>query len=203
MSIRVTVAGAGEVVAAGLQAVLTPQDDLEFSEGAAAAGDADVVLYDVIGIQADGGRELWAVIATGTPVLAIGRPLRPDLAARALAHGAVGTLSTEVDPAELLAAIRAVAAGDPMPIGIHPTPAPALGDAEGLSPREVTVLSGITRGLSNDEICTELHIMPNTVKSVIRSAYRKIGVASRVQAMSWCLQHGFDPGTAESEDETG
>jgi DNA-binding NarL/FixJ family response regulator len=203
MTIRVTVAGAGEVVAAGLQAVMTSQKDLVFGEGDAAASDADVVLYDVIGLQSDGGQELWALIATGTPVIAIGRPLRPDLAARAIAHGAVGTLSTEMDPADLRAAIRAVAAGDPMPVGVHAAPALTLGDAEGLSPREVTVLRGIARGLSNDEICTELHIMPNTVKSVIRSAYRKIGVTSRVQAMSWCLQNGFDPGLSESEDATG
>jgi DNA-binding CsgD family transcriptional regulator len=38
----------------------------------------------------------------------------------------------------------------------------------------------------------------NTIKSYIRTAYRKIGVTNRPQAVLWCLQHGFDP--AEEAD---
>jgi len=44
-------------------------------------------------------------------------------------------------------------------------------------------------GLSNAEIGRELFLSLNTVKSYIRSAYRKIGVRTRSQAVLWVLDH--------------
>jgi DNA-binding NarL/FixJ family response regulator len=70
-----------------------------------------------------------------------------------------------------------------------------LGWEAALTVREVQVLSGITMGFSNEEIAALLLISPNTLKSYIRSAYRKIGVTTRSQAVGWCLQHGFEPPT--------
>ncbi len=64
-----------------------------------------------------------------------------------------------------------------------------------LSPREIQVLSGITGGLSNAEICALLNLGHNTMKTYIRTAYRKIDVRTRSQAVAWCLQHGFEPPT--------
>src|SRR5690349_10194209 len=83
----------------------------------------DVIVYDVIGTIEDGADELWALIDTGIPVIALGRPLRPDLAARAVAHGAVVTLPTETTCEELMAAVLAVAGNQPIPVGIHEVPA--------------------------------------------------------------------------------
>jgi two-component system, NarL family, response regulator LiaR len=67
------------------------------------------------------------------------------------------------------------------------------GQAVGLSPRESEVLAFITQGLSNQEIAQAIYLSINSVKTYIRTAYRKIGVASRSQAVGWGMQHGFAP----------
>lgn len=60
-----------------------------------------------------------------------------------------------------------------------------------LSAREVDVIRLITQGYSNEEIAQELYVTGNTVKSFIRSAYRKLGVTRRSQAVIWGFQHGL------------
>lgn len=61
-----------------------------------------------------------------------------------------------------------------------------------LTPREYDVLTRIVAGLSNREIGTELALSLNSVKTYVRSAYRKIGVERRTQAVLWGVQHGID-----------
>ena len=51
----------------------------------------------------------------------------------------------------------------------------------------------ITQGKSNAEVATLTYLSPNTVKSYIRSVYRKIAVTSRTQAVLWGVLHGFQP----------
>ena len=46
-----------------------------------------------------------------------------------------------------------------------------------------------SRGLSNQQIADQVFVSINSIKTYIRSAYRKIGVHSRTQAVAWCLQH--------------
>jgi DNA-binding CsgD family transcriptional regulator len=73
---------------------------------------------------------------------------------------------------------------------------PALdwpGKALGLTDRESEVLALITQGRSNAEVAAHTYLSPNTVKSYIRSIYRKIGVESRTQAVLWGVAHGFSP----------
>ena len=53
----------------------------------------------------------------------------------------------------------------------------------GLSEREAEIVSLITHGLGNDDIADRLFLSINTVKSYIRTAYRKMGVTSRSQAV--------------------
>lgn len=60
-----------------------------------------------------------------------------------------------------------------------------------LSPRESQVLTLVGQGLTNIEIGERLGLSINSVKTYIRSGYRKIGVNRRSQAVSWCLQHGL------------
>ncbi|MBA2955519.1 helix-turn-helix transcriptional regulator [Nocardioides sp. MAH-18] len=62
----------------------------------------------------------------------------------------------------------------------------------GLSDREEEVLALIVAGLSNREIAERAFISINSVKTYIRSAYRKIGVSSRSQAVAWGLRNGLD-----------
>lgn len=51
----------------------------------------------------------------------------------------------------------------------------------------------ISRGLSNAEIAEQTFLSPNSVKSYIRSAYRKIGVQRRSQAVAWGIDHAMVP----------
>ncbi len=65
-----------------------------------------------------------------------------------------------------------------------------------LTPREIDIIGLIVAGMSNREISDELVLSVNSVKTYIRTAYRKMGVARRTQAMRWALDHGigFHPG---------
>ena len=67
------------------------------------------------------------------------------------------------------------------------------GRAEGLSDRESEILALITQGESNAEVAALTYLSPNSVKSYIRSIYRKIGAGSRTQAVLWGVNHGFMP----------
>ena len=67
------------------------------------------------------------------------------------------------------------------------------GRGEGLTDRESEILALITQGMSNAEVAALTYLSPNTVKSYIRTIYRKIGVSSRTQAVLWGVQHGFTP----------
>jgi hypothetical protein len=51
----------------------------------------------------------------------------------------------------------------------------------------------ILQGRSNQEVAAETFLSLNSVKTYIRSAYRKIGVHHRAQAAVWAMQHGFAP----------
>jgi DNA-binding NarL/FixJ family response regulator len=74
------------------------------------------------------------------------------------------------------------------------------GPEAALTRRECDVLSLVAEGLSNQEIAERLFVTGNTLKSYIRSAYRKVGVRTRAQAVRWvCAQtladdHGSNDG---------
>ncbi|MEP7332012.1 MAG: LuxR C-terminal-related transcriptional regulator [Terracoccus sp.] len=63
-------------------------------------------------------------------------------------------------------------------------------ERDSLTRREAQVLCLIGEGLSNQDIAAAIFVTVNTVKSYIRTAYRKIGVTSRAQAVRWALVHG-------------
>ncbi|MCB0897147.1 MAG: response regulator transcription factor [Nocardioides sp.] len=151
--------------------------------------DAEVVLYDVLGVHRTNGSDLEAIVGEDGPVVvAVSRDLRPDLRARALAAGAHGWISMSVDSHQLIDAVEAAAQGQDLPGRTD-----RLGSEVGLTPREVEVLSLIAQGMSNLEIAEGLYLSINSVKTYIRSAYAKIGATSRSRAVAWCLQHGFSP----------
>ena len=72
------------------------------------------------------------------------------------------------------------------------------GRGEGLTDRESEILALITQGKSNAEVAALTYLSPNTVKSYIRTLYRKIGVASRTQAVLWGVATASPPTTTAS-----
>jgi DNA-binding NarL/FixJ family response regulator len=116
----------------------------------------------------------------------------------AMAKGASGYLSKTLPAHELVTAIEAIVDGQVVISDPPPRSRPAVGldwpgRTEGLTDREAEVLALITQGRSNSEIAQVMYLSINTVKTYIRSAYRKIGVTGRPHAMLWGLDHGFQP----------
>ncbi|GAB3262464.1 response regulator transcription factor [Nocardioides dilutus] len=152
----------------------------------------DVVLFDVVDLvdgDASGLQDLLS--STAGKVLAVGRDLRPDLAARALAVGADGFFSMGVSESELIDAVESAVSGNgpdgPEAADGHPR----LGAEARLTTREVEVVTLIAQGRTNREIAAELYLSPNSIKTYVRTAYRKIGAASRSQAVAWAIRNGF------------
>ena len=122
----------------------------------------------------------------------------PDLIRSAREKGASGYLSKTLPARDLVAALEAVHAGE---VVVSPPPRRARsaigldwpGRGEGLTDREAEILALITQGKSNAEVAALTFLSPNTVKSYIRTLYRKINVASRTQAVLWGVNHGFTP----------
>lgn len=195
-NIRVAIVAAHDIVDAGLRRILANATGIELVDRRRPFGDiVDVVLYDAMAMARDADAEFLSEVKNDPPIIIIAQDLRPDLASRALAHGAAGSVSIDADATEVIAAIREVArTGE---VELNP---PELGWEASLSLREVQVLSGITGGFSNQEIAELLAITPNTLKTYIRTAYRKIGVTSRTQAVNWCLQHGFEPASSAPQE---
>jgi DNA-binding NarL/FixJ family response regulator len=184
-----------DVVAAGLRTILeTELGSMVFTTVGPVDGEPDVVLYDVIGLHEGDGADLdhW-IKQTGSTVIAVSRELRPDLGAIALDRGAEAVVSIGVSTEDLVEVIRAAVEGtlDDSPAVQEAGDALNLGAEAGLSLREVEVLRLIAQGVTNHDIAGTLFLSINSVKTYIRSTYRKIGVANRAQAVAWALQNGF------------
>lgn len=68
---------------------------------------------------------------------------------------------------------------------------PRLAGAHSLTRRERVVLAELAEDVTLEEIATRLFVTRNTVKSQVRSVYRKIGVSTRAEAVAWAEAHGI------------
>jgi DNA-binding NarL/FixJ family response regulator len=122
----------------------------------------------------------------------------PELIKSARKQGVHGYLSKALPAHDLVSALEAIHAGE-IVIGDPPPRARSIGGlnwpgrSEGLTDRESEILALITQGNSNAEVARLTYLSPNTVKSYIRTIYRKIGVTSRTQAVLWGVRRGFTP----------
>ena len=116
------------------------------------------------------------------PLVAIIRHENPEGCRRARELGAVATVGLDLTAGDLVDAVEAAHRQS------------SRGGARGrlgLTERETQVLTLICRGLSNAEIAKALFLSQNSVKTYIRTAYRKIGVTRRSQAVLWAIRHGL------------
>ena len=210
--VTAAIVSAHEIVHTGLVGMFATRpgsvEVIPLDPGAPDDQQPDVILYDVVGLHDGEGDDLDRFVKDyHSAVVAMARDLRPDLAARALAKGvdACVTLAGDVD--EILDVIRSAVAGEGQPDAAgtggddQTGPYAVLGEEVGLTPRETDILRLLTLGLSNQQIADECFLSINSVKSYIRSAYRRIGATSRSQAVVWCIQHGFEPPAEELPGE--
>jgi len=201
--IRLAVVNDYAVVIAGVAALLADEriDVVETGASLPVITDVDVVLYDTFGqVQGDGIDLEDFVRNSRAKVVIYSWNLQPDLVQRALDAGACGYLSKVLTGPEIVAALGRILDGEVVVlVGDNETSVDAAGDwpgrLVGLSPREAEILALITQGLSNQEIADRAYLSINSVKTYIRSAYRKIGVQRRSQAILWGVGHHFQPDT--------
>jgi len=214
--IRVAIVNDYEIVVAGVAAVLAPHRDrvtvVELAAGVPAISDVDVVLYDTYAAQRGAGVPTADLVPADAHLVVFSWDEDASLVAASLAAGASGYISKGATAVELVDALErvhageevvpadlTVAVGDVVPLDPdHGADQEQVlgrwpGDEHGLSSRESEVLALICRGLSNEEITAQAFIGINTVKTHIRTLYRKIGVSRRTQAVLWGHKHGFDP----------
>ena len=201
--LRVAIVNDYEIVVAGVAAMLAPHHErvavVELDSGLPVVSDVDVILYDTFGqVQGDGVDLEDLVQGSDARVVIFSWNTQPDLVERAIQKGAAGYLSKELSSQEVVEALEAVREGKIVTPPVSETAAhDAKGDWPGrdfgLTAREAEVLALITQGLSNQEIAERSYLSINSVKTYIRTAYRKIGVQRRSQAVAWGMQHGFTP----------
>lgn len=200
---RVLLVDDHQLVRAGLAALIEGADDLEVVGTAADGVEAlevagrtspDVVLMDLSMPNMDGVSATRALLTDSPDVAVVVLTSFADRARvdEALAAGAVGYLLKDSDPRDLLAGIRAAAAGhaplDPrVARGLLPSlrkdPAAALSD------RERQVLRLVAKGMANKQIGRALGISEHTVKVHLGSVFRHIGVGDRTSAAMWAQEH--------------
>jgi DNA-binding NarL/FixJ family response regulator len=206
--IRLAIVDDYAVVIAGVASFLAEEliDVVETGASMPVLSDVDVVLYDTFGQVQGQDIDLEDFVRdSGAKVVIYSWNLRPDLIEEAIAGGASGYLSKVLTGPVIVQALERIMAGEVVILaGDHETSVDAEGDwpgrSAGLSPREAEVLALICRGLSNQEIADRAHVSINSIKTYIRSAYRKIGVERRTQALLWALDNDFRPDTERTVD---
>ncbi|MFJ6380551.1 response regulator [Kitasatospora sp. NPDC092039] len=219
MTIRVIIVDDQAMVRAGFAALLNAQSDIDVVGDAADGAQAlevngrthpDLVLMDVRMPVMDGLEAARRLLDPAVPgahrpkVLMLTTFDVDDYVYEALRAGASGFLLKDAPPADLIAAVRVVAAGEAL---LAPSVTRRLIEdfartrparrrdpkvrLNGLTPRETEVLELIARGLSNQEIAAELVLAEQTVKTHIGRILAKLGLRDRAQAVVLAYESGL------------
>lgn len=213
--IRVLIADDQAVVRSGFRSILEDEGDIVVV-GDAADGDAavrlaaalrpDVVLMDIRMPVLDGITATERLAGRGVDepvdVLVVTTFDLDEYVFRALRAGARGFVLKDVEPEELVRAVRVVAAGDGLVAPAvtrrlideftrHSIPALQPRETTMLTRREGEVLLLVAEGLSNAEIAGRLWVEASTVKTHLGSVLLKLDLRDRVQAVVYAYEHGL------------
>jgi NarL family two-component system response regulator LiaR len=196
------------LVVAGVASFLASEsiDVVETDASRPVLSDVDVVLYDTFAQVQGVGIDLEDFVRdSGAQVVVYSWNLAPDLIEQALARGARGYLSKVLTGAQIVAALERVVRGEVVVVtGDAESSVGGAGDwpgrSAGLSSREAEIVALITQGLTNQAIAERSFLSINSVKTYIRSAYRKMRVERRSQAVLWGVENGFKPDRLRTVD---
>jgi DNA-binding NarL/FixJ family response regulator len=219
--IRVLLADDQPLVRAGFRLILDAEDGItvigEANDGAAAITLArqeqpDIILMDIRMPRVD-GLEATRLIAADdaladTKILILTTFELDEYVFEALRCGASGFLVKHTQPAELIRAVREIAAGEALlspsvtrrliaEFAARPErPALIPSSMQALTDREAEVVALVAQGLTNDEIATELVLSPATARTHVSRAMLKLGARDRAQLVVFAYQSGLvRPGT--------
>jgi DNA-binding NarL/FixJ family response regulator len=218
MTTSVLLADDQELMRMGFRMVIDSQPDLavvgEAGDGAEAIAaisrlEPSVALMDVRMPVMDGVEATRRIVESGarTRIIILTTFDLDEYVYAALRAGASGFLLKDAQPAELLSAIRAVAAGEAvvaprvtrrllesyahrLPVSGEPDPA-ARDRLEQLTARELEVLDLVARGLSNAEIAEQFVLSEATVKTHVGRILAKLELRDRVQIVVFAYENGL------------
>ena len=170
-----------------------------------------VMLLDIRMPDLDGLQALSAIkeAQPQTAVIMLTSHTYPAYLSRAVALGAAGFLSKEVDPDKIPASVRAAAEGNhlldrdllkmALATAVSDSPHPQTTGEPGMAPiaddlltdAELRVLRLIGQGLDNAAVAQSLNLSPNTIKTHVRHIFEKLQVSDRTQAALWAVRHGY------------
>lgn len=217
MTIRVLLADDQALLRSTFRLLLDSADDIqvvgEASTGAEAfqlakTARADVVLMDIRMPDMDGIEATTLITRddslAGVRVLVLTTFETDELVVAALRAGASGYLGKGVNPAELLDAIRVVAAGESL---LSPAATTSLVKrflnqpttnagaklqvVDDLTAREREITTLVAAGLSNEEISDRLFISPSTAKTHVNRAMMKVSARDRAQLVVFAYENGL------------
>jgi DNA-binding NarL/FixJ family response regulator len=217
VSIRVLIADDQPLVRSGFRMILDERSDLELvgeaedGEQAIALAshlDPDVILMDIRMPGIDGVQATRRLVESGirARILVLTTFDLDEYVYAAISAGASGFLLKDVQPTELVDAIRVVAAGNSLfgpaatqrlleRFAAPPSPA-ASSSLDELTDREREILRLIAQGNSNAELAQQLYLSEATIKTHVSAILRKLGVRDRVQAVIAAYEAGLvQPGT--------
>ncbi|GAB3632424.1 response regulator transcription factor [Microbacterium shaanxiense] len=213
--IRVAIADDQALIRTGVAQLLGSEPDFdivgEAGDGVeavalAARSTPDVVLMDIRMPNMDGieatAKICLSPASAATRVLILTTFEEDEYVVAALRAGASGFIGKGADPDEIARAVRAVHAGDALLspaatrsligryLDADPVHArrPVGTDPGILTPRETEILLLVARGLSNDEIATDLYISAHTAKTHVKRIMAKIGAHDRAQCVIYAYE---------------
>ena len=167
-----------------------PEDGLDL----VSAHDPDVVLLDLQMPRMDGVEVTKRIVDQGlnASVLMLTVSDEPAHVAAAMRAGARGYLSKDVQPEQLISAIRAVVFGE---VVLAPFAAEALVSAPDelprLSDQEICLLRAISDGAGYGEVASQLAISESTLKRQLQEILKKLRVQNKLQAVAYVARRGL------------
>ncbi len=213
--LRVLVVDDTTLMRQGIKSLLETRDNIEVAGEASSAQEAtelaeslspDVVLLDqeMPGLDTIAAITLIKKRLPKTEIIVLAEATDEERAFRTLEAGATGYVLKDIDPDYLVRAIEGVCNGKTL---MHPHIARQLVERfrvlmrekngegglhlGGLTTREMEVLLEMTKGATDREIARKTYLSTTTVKSHIRSIFRKIGARNRTQAVVYVLTNGI------------